>query len=38
MTGNDGEASAIDRYRPGLVATGPRSSWAQAWPAFRNYS
>ena len=20
------------------VATGPRSSWAQAWPAFRNYS
>ena len=21
-----------------FVATGPRSSWAQAWPAFRNYS
>jgi hypothetical protein len=21
-----------------FVATGPRSSWARAWPAFRNYS
>ena len=21
-----------------FVATGARSSWAQAWPAFRNYS
>ncbi|HJZ27984.1 MAG TPA: hypothetical protein VJ370_17020, partial [Streptosporangiaceae bacterium] len=23
---------------PIFVATGARSSWAQAWPAFRNYS
>jgi hypothetical protein len=37
-TGLVGQDHGLHPVAQVFIATGLRSSWAQAWPAFRNYS